>query len=119
IAQNASPALPTLADWTVNWVLSESAYQATKEPAYRDWERRLMEARLICPEWPEAVGGRSWDGVRLALFNYECHKARVPRVTRGPGESLCGPSVIEHGTEEQKARFLPPIIDGRDVYCQG
>src|SRR5690606_10820437 len=43
----------------------------------------------------------------------------VPRVTRGMGESLVGPSIIVHGTDEQKAHFLPRIIDGTDRYCQG
>src|SRR5690606_21841633 len=45
--------------------------------------------------------------------------AGVPRVTRGMGEWLVGPSIIVHGTDEQKAHFLPRIIDGTDVYCQG
>ncbi len=88
-------------------------------PAWPDWERRLLEARLVCPQWPEAAGGRGWDGARLAVFNEECHRAGAPRVTRGMGESLVGPSVIVHGTDEQRARLLPRIIEGRDLYCQG
>ena len=43
----------------------------------------------------------------------------MPRVTRGMGEWLVGPSIIVHGTDEQKAKFLPRIIDGTDRYCQG
>ena len=43
----------------------------------------------------------------------------MPRVNRGMGESLVGPSIIVHGTPEQKAEFLPRIISGEDVYCQG
>src|SRR6202034_1983182 len=49
----------------------------------------------------------------------EFHRARVPRVLRGMGEALVGPSVIVHGTPEQRAHFLPRIISGADVYCQG
>jgi alkylation response protein AidB-like acyl-CoA dehydrogenase len=59
------------------------------------------------------------DAVRLAVLNEEFHRAGLPRVHRGMGESLVGPSVIVHGTPEQRARFLPRIISGTDVYCQG
>jgi alkylation response protein AidB-like acyl-CoA dehydrogenase len=87
--------------------------------AYQEWSRQLLEARLICPHWPPAVGGRGLTGLELAVLNEEFHHARVPRVSRGMGESLVGPSVIVHGTEEQKAYFLPRIISGEDRYCQG
>ncbi len=87
--------------------------------AYRDWSDRLRRARLVCPQWPEDVGGRGFSGVQMAIFNEELSRAGVPRVTRGMGESLVGPSIIVHGTEEQKAHFLPRIISGDDRYCQG
>lgn len=87
--------------------------------AYRQWSERLLAARLICPQWPEEVGGRGLGGLHMAIVNEEFHRARVPRVSRGMGESLVGPSIIVHGTEEQKAYFLPRIIGGQDRYCQG
>ena len=87
--------------------------------AYRRWSERLLAARLICPQWPEEVGGRGLTGLHMAIVNEEFHRARVPRVSRGMGESLVGPSVIVHGTEEQKAHFLARIISGQDRYCQG
>ena len=59
------------------------------------------------------------DAVRIAVLNEEFYRAGVPRVTRGMGEALVGPSVIVHGTPEQRAYFLPRIISGEDVYCQG
>jgi alkylation response protein AidB-like acyl-CoA dehydrogenase len=52
-------------------------------------------------------------------MNEEFARAGVPRATRGMGEWLVGPSIIVWGTDEQKARFLPRIIDGTDRYCQG
>jgi alkylation response protein AidB-like acyl-CoA dehydrogenase len=57
--------------------------------------------------------------VRVAIFNEECHQAQVPRIRRGMGESLVGPSIIVHGDNEQRARLLPEIIEGRAVFCQG
>jgi alkylation response protein AidB-like acyl-CoA dehydrogenase len=87
--------------------------------AFRQWTDRSLEARLVCPHWPTEVGGRGLSGLQVAVLNEEFHRAGVPRVTRGMGESLVGPSIIVHGTQEQKAHFLPRIISGEDRYCQG
>jgi alkylation response protein AidB-like acyl-CoA dehydrogenase len=89
------------------------------QPPYAAWERKLADARLICPQWPERYGGQDMDAVRLAVLNEEFHRAGVPRVRRGMGEALVGPSVIVHGTPEQRAHFLPRIVSGADAYCQG
>jgi len=90
-----------------------------RRDAYLEWERKLQDAKLICPQWPDEVGGRGLTGVEMAVLNEEFNRAGVPRVSRGMGESLVGPSIIVHGTEEQKSHFLPRIIDGTDRYCQG
>jgi alkylation response protein AidB-like acyl-CoA dehydrogenase len=73
----------------------------------------------MCVSWPKEFGGRGLTGVEVAVLNEEFARARVPRITRGMGEWLVGPSIIVHGTDEQKAHFLPRIIDGTDRYCQG
>ena len=88
-------------------------------PLHQEWERRLQDAKLICPQWPEEVGGRGWDGVRVAVWFEELRRHGVPPVRRGMGESLVGPAIIVHGAPEQRAHFLPRIIAGQDVYCQG
>ena len=85
----------------------------------KDWTQRLHEAGYMCVAWPKEYGGRGLSGVEVALLNEAFHSAGVPRVTRGMGEWLVGPSIIAHGTEEQKGHFLPRIIDGTDNYCQG
>jgi alkylation response protein AidB-like acyl-CoA dehydrogenase len=87
--------------------------------AWDRWQASLAEARLICPQWPEEFGGRGLSGVQMAIVNEEFAQAGLPRVIRGMGESLVGPSIIVHGTEQQKAHFLPRIIEGTDRYCQG
>jgi len=123
IAANAPDGLAGLADW--NMAVTAGGYRgeelaiAARDPRYREWESRLSDARLICPQWPAEFGGQGMDGVRLAVLNEEFHAAGVPRVRRGMGESLVGPSIIVHGTDEQRAFFLPRIISGQDVYCQG
>jgi alkylation response protein AidB-like acyl-CoA dehydrogenase len=83
------------------------------------WADRLLDAGYMCVGWPTEYGGGGLSGVEVALLNEEFHRAGVPRVTRGMGESLVGPSIIAHGTDEQRAHFLPRIIAGDDRYCQG
>ena len=85
----------------------------------REWTDQLSEAGYLCVAWPKEYGGRGLSGVEVAVMNEEFGRAGVPRVTRGMGEWLVGPSIIVWGTDEQKAHFLPRIIDGTDRYCQG
>jgi alkylation response protein AidB-like acyl-CoA dehydrogenase len=123
IAASAPAELPGLADWNI--AATAGGYQgrqlaaAAAHPAYVQWEQALAEAKLICPQWPDEFGGQGMDSVRVAVLNEEFYLAGVPRVHRGMGESLVGPSVIVHGTADQRSHFLPRIIDGTDVYCQG
>jgi alkylation response protein AidB-like acyl-CoA dehydrogenase len=123
ITTNAPDELAELADWnapgTTGGYRDERMVAALASPAYRTWEERLAAARLICPGWPEEFGGQGMDAVRSAVLNEEFYRAGVPRVIRGMGEALVGPSIIVHGTPEQQAQFLPRIISGEDRYCQG
>ncbi len=123
IAEQAPDELAGLTDWnssaTTGGYRTEGLEETLAHPTYAEWERRLGEARLICPQWPAEFGGQGMDAVRLAVLNEEFYRAGVPRVIRGMGEALVGPSIIVHGTPEQREHFLPRIISGEDVYCQG
>lgn len=122
IKANAPAELSGLADWYAPPMGGSNRSGVTvgmESPAYATWDRRLLDAHLICPQWPESVGGRGWDSVHMAVWGEECHRAGVPRVLRGMGEWLVGPAVAVHGTDEQRAHFLPRIISGEDRYCQG
>jgi alkylation response protein AidB-like acyl-CoA dehydrogenase len=123
IAANAPGELAGITDWNMPLTgggnRGRELVAAASHPAYALWESRLAEARLICPQWPQDYGGQDLDGVRVAVLNEEFHRAGVPRVRRGMGEGLVGPAILVHGTLEQKAYFLPRIVSGEDVYCQG
>jgi alkylation response protein AidB-like acyl-CoA dehydrogenase len=123
IADQAPAELAGLSDWntsaTTGGYRTEGMDEVLAHPAYAEWERRLAGARLICPQWPEEFGGQGMDAVRLAVLNEEFYRAGVPRVIRGMGEALVGPSIMVHGTPEQREHFLPRIVSGEDVYCQG
>ncbi|MBF8185293.1 acyl-CoA dehydrogenase family protein [Nonomuraea sp. K274] len=115
--------LADLVDWNLAPVTGghrpSALVRALADPRYLEWEQALTEARLVCPQWPAEYGGQDMDAIRMAVLNEEFARAGVPRVARGMGESLVGPSVLVHGTPEQKAAFLPRIVSGEDVYCQG
>jgi alkylation response protein AidB-like acyl-CoA dehydrogenase len=123
ISAHAPEGLAELTDWTIT--ATTGGYQgaalarAAADPRYAQWEAELAQARLICPQWPQEFGGQGMDSVRVAVLNEEFHRAGLPRVRRGMGETLVGPSIIVHGTADQQAHFLPRIITGEDVYCQG
>jgi alkylation response protein AidB-like acyl-CoA dehydrogenase len=122
IAAEAPAGLASLTDWRAAATAGGQRARlaaAQTHPAYAEWAAKLLGRRLICPHWPAEFGGQAMDAVRVAVLNEEFDRAGVPRVTRGMGESLVGPSIIVHGTAEQQAHFLPRIISGADVYCQG
>ena len=102
IAAEAPESLPGLADWNMPLTAGSrrgaELVRAQADPAYAEWEAKLAERRLICPHWPEEFGGQGMDAVRIAVLNEEFYRAGVPRVARGMGEWLVGPSVIVHGT---------------------
>jgi alkylation response protein AidB-like acyl-CoA dehydrogenase len=88
-------------------------------PGISEWTEKLYKSGYLCVAWPEEYGGRGLSGLEVVVMNEEFARAGVPRVTRGMGEWLVGPSIIVWGTDEQKAHFLPRIIEGTDRYCQG
>lgn len=90
-----------------------------RHPGASEWAAKLTEAGYMCVSWPKEYGGRGLTGIEVAVLNEEFARANVPRITRGMGEWLVGPSIIVWGSEEQKKKFLPRIIDGTDRYCQG
>ncbi|MEA2321078.1 MAG: hypothetical protein QOD81_928, partial [Solirubrobacteraceae bacterium] len=85
----------------------------------RDWQLTLHEAGLAGVSWPEAYGGRGATLVEQAIYNEELARARAPSAANILGLAMGGPTVIAHGTEEQKRRYLEPILSAREIWCQG
>jgi len=82
------------------------------------WHRILFERGWAAPGWPTEHGGAGFSATRQYIFNDECARAGTPNLPVA-GVRLCGPVLIEFGTPEQKERFLPRILSGEDVWCQG
>jgi alkylation response protein AidB-like acyl-CoA dehydrogenase len=83
------------------------------------WERRLGEAGWTCIGWPKAYGGRDATLNQQVIFFEEYARARAPGRLGHIGEGLIGPTIVAFGTEAQKRRFLPPIVRGEELWCQG
>jgi alkylation response protein AidB-like acyl-CoA dehydrogenase len=84
-----------------------------------DWERELHAGGWTGLGWPEEYGGRPATVTQRVLFEYEYARARAPYRAGFQGTNLLGPTLIAHGTPEQKQRFLPRILSGEEVWCQG
>jgi alkylation response protein AidB-like acyl-CoA dehydrogenase len=83
------------------------------------WDRHLAARGWTCAGWPKRHGGRELSLHRQVIFHEEYARARAPGRIGHVGETLLGPTLIAYGTEAQQARFLPPIVAGTELWCQG
>ena len=86
--------------------------------ARRAWQRRLAEAGLAAVTWPVEVGGRGLGPIEQVTVNQEISRAQVPGIIDVIGIGMLGPCLIAHGTEDQKGRYLGPMLHGDEVWCQ-
>jgi len=84
------------------------------------WFKKLGEKGWIAPAWPKEYGGAGMTVMQQFIFNEEMAEARAPRPLHLIiGVGMAGPTRIVHGTEEQKKYYLPRILSGHDIWCQG
>ncbi|MEY3054624.1 MAG: hypothetical protein RL550_1147, partial [Actinomycetota bacterium] len=84
-----------------------------------EWEKVLGEAGWIGLGWPKEFGGRGATVDQQIIWAEEYVRADAPARTNHMGENLLAPTIIEYGTPEQCARFLPGILRGDERWCQG
>ncbi len=85
----------------------------------RAWERCLGQAGWTCVGWPREHGGRELSFSQQIIFYEEYARAGAPGRLGHIGETLLGPTLIAFGTDEQRKRFLPGIVGGEELWCQG
>jgi alkylation response protein AidB-like acyl-CoA dehydrogenase len=85
----------------------------------RAWQRELHEAGWAGISWPKEYGGRGATLIEQVIFSEEMTRAKAPSPANVLGLVMGGPVVIAHGSEEQKERFLEPILSGEEIWCQG
>ncbi len=86
--------------------------------ARRAWQGRLAEGGLAGVTWPKEYGGQGLGPVEQVIANQEIAAAGVPGVLDAIGVGMLGPTIIAHGTEQQKSRYLGPMLHGDEVWCQ-
>ena len=86
--------------------------------AHRQWEATLHSGRWSMVTWPEEYGGRGLDLIEWLIFEEEYYRADAPGRVNQNGVFLFGPTLMEYGTPEQKARFLPRLASGADIWAQ-
>jgi len=86
--------------------------------ALREWQLALNADRWVAVHWPIEYGGRGASVTQVAIYNEELARANAPQLLGRAGITLVGPTLMAHGTEEQRRRWMPRILAGDDVWCQ-
>ncbi|MQA25871.1 MAG: hypothetical protein GEU94_10410 [Micromonosporaceae bacterium] len=104
--------------WGYNWPVDRRSDDPARREGARAWAAALAERGWIAPAWPAEHGGAGLSPMREFILQEEMMRAQVPTVN-GIGAFLLGPTLLEHGTDEQKAEHLPPIARGERTWAQG
>ncbi len=86
--------------------------------ARRAWQGKLAEGGLAGVTWPKEYGGQGLGPIEQVICNQEIARAKVPGILDAIGVGMLGPTIIAHGAEEQKARYLGSMLHGDEVWCQ-
>jgi alkylation response protein AidB-like acyl-CoA dehydrogenase len=86
--------------------------------ARRAWQGKLAEGGLAGVTWPKEYGGQGLGPIEQVICNQEIARAKVPGILDAIGVGMLGPTIIAHGTDEQKTRYLGPMLHGDEVWCQ-
>jgi alkylation response protein AidB-like acyl-CoA dehydrogenase len=86
--------------------------------ARRAWQGKLAEAGLAGVTWPKEFGGQGLGPIEQVIVGQEIRRAGVPGILDAIGVGMLGPTIIAHGSDEQKSRYLGPMLHGDEVWCQ-
>ncbi len=104
------------------WGTSRHPYPQTakeEEELGMWWERTLWEHGYAGLSWPQNYGGQGLTWLEQVIFSEECARVNAPVGVNGLGKGLLGPTLLVEGTEAQKRRFIPPLLAGEEIWCQG
>ena len=100
------------------WENDRKSADESERRAAIDWHAALTEHRWVAPHWPAEVGGGGLTAMEQFILSQELAEAGAPAVG-GSGVSMLGPTLIVHGSDEQKRQYLPPILAGEVTWAQG
>ena len=82
------------------------------------WQKVRHQRGWAAPSWPKEYGGPGWDEIQQTIFREEACKANAP-TEHLQSLMMCGPCLMGHGSQEQKDYYLPKILSGEHIWCQG
>lgn len=86
--------------------------------ASQAWQKRKADAGWACITWPKEYGGRGATPMQAGIWSQEEAGFEVPANVFTIGIGMCGPTILAHGTDEQKAKWIPKLITGEEIWCQ-
>jgi len=86
--------------------------------AAKNWQKKKYDAGWAMLHWPKEYGGIAASAIERIIWSEEESKFDVPRGIFEIGLGMCGPVMMEYASEEQKARYLPPMAEGKEIWCQ-
>ncbi|MCV7257215.1 acyl-CoA dehydrogenase family protein [Mycobacterium shimoidei] len=100
-------------------LLSRDGDETARLDRLRRWQNRLHAAGLAAISWPTEYGGRAATPTQQLIFNTEMAAAHAPEPINRSAINQLGPTIIQWGTDEQRAYYLPRILSAENVWCQG
>lgn len=100
------------------------AFRYPRDPAerlawFREWQATMDRGGWVAVHWPREFGGRDATLLEQVVYHTELARRKVPALLGHIGLSLCGPTIMVHGTDEQRDRFLAPMRSGAHIWCEG
>ena len=114
-----------LREWlTTNLPAPEQMAEPKKSSAHlpdwaRAWQRRLFDAGWLVPGWPPELGGQNATPIQQMIYFEELSKGQIPRSLNPQGLSICAPSIQDHGTPDQRTRWVLPTLRAEITWCLG
>jgi acyl-CoA dehydrogenase len=97
--------------------LGERVDDATLREAQK-WQKKKADAGWACITWPKEYGGRGGTSIQSVIWSQEESKFRTPPNIFSIGHGMCAPTIMTHGTPEQKERWIPKLLTGEEIWCQ-
>ncbi len=102
--------------FSLEFMHSEAGEEWTRRVA---WHKKMHAAGWIAVHWPKECGGRGATLTRQMIYQEELERARGPVLVNAQGIALVGPTLMLWGTEEQRRRYMPPMLAAEEIWCQG
>lgn len=102
-----------------HWTGDDLAAGRPDVELHKAWSRKLHDAGYVGLTWPKEYGGHGLPPTYQAIYYEETARAGAPGHIGVIGLNMAGPTIVSWGTPEQKARFIPPLVSGEEIWCQG